>query len=120
LGKPPASFFPPREPQVFLSYARADETPEGRQRGKLVDDLCTALRRHGVTVHRDLDEMRPGDSISEFMDRLAEGDYVIAVISDKYPRSQYCMNELFRIYRNCAQKPVRVPARGGNSGRLLR
>ena len=51
--------------------------------------------------------MRPGDLISEFMDRLAEGDFVLAVISDKYLRSEYCMYELFRIYRNCADKPER-------------
>jgi internalin A len=41
------------------------------------------------------------------MDRLAEGDFILAVISDKYLRSEYCMYELFRIYRNCADKPER-------------
>ena len=107
FDKPPASFFPPREPQVFVSYAWGDETPEGRQRAKVVDDLCTALGRQGVKVRRDRDEIRPGGLISEFMDRLAEGDVILAVISDKYLRSEYCMYELFRIYRNCADKPER-------------
>ncbi len=107
FDKPPASFFLPREPQVFVSYAWGDETPEGRQRAKVVDDLCAALGRQGVKVRRDRDEMRPGDSISEFMDRLTEGDFILAVISDKYLRSEYCMYELFRIYRNCADKPDR-------------
>lgn len=105
--KPPASFFPPREPQIFVSYAWDDETPERRQRAAMVDNLCAALGRGGVNVRRDRDEMRPGDVISEFMDRLAEGDFVIAIISDKYLRSEYCMYELFRIYRNCADKPDR-------------
>lgn len=41
------------------------------------------------------------------MDRLTEGDFILAVISDKYLRSEYCMYELFRIYRNCADKPDR-------------
>lgn len=107
FDKPPASLFPPREAQVFVSYAWGDETPEGRLRGKVVDDLCTALGQRGVRVRRDRDEMRPGDVISEFMDRLAEGDFVLAIISDKYLRSEYCMYELFRIYRNCADKPER-------------
>jgi len=107
FDKPPASFFPRREPQVFVSYAWGDETSEGRQRAKVVDDLCTVLGLQKVKVRRDRDEMRPGDLISEFMDRLAEGDFVLAVISDKYLRSEYCMYELFRIYRNCADKPTR-------------
>ncbi len=41
------------------------------------------------------------------MDRLAEGDFILAVISDRYLRSEYCMYELFRVYRNCADKPER-------------
>jgi internalin A len=60
-----------------------------------------------VNVRRDRTEMGPGDLISEFMDRLAEGDFILAVISDKYLRSEYCMYELFRIYRNCADRPDR-------------
>lgn len=105
FGKPPASFYGPREPQVYVSYAWGDDTPEGRQRGKVVDDLCTVLGQQGIKVLRDRDEMQPGQLISEFMDRLAKGDYIIAVISDKYLRSEYCMYELFRIYRNCADRP---------------
>jgi len=107
FDKPPASFFPHRQPQVFVSYAWGDETPEGRRRAEMVDDLCTVLGQQKVKVRRDRDEMRPGDLISEFMDRLAEGDFVLAVISDKYLRSEYCMYELFSIYRNCADKPTR-------------
>jgi internalin A len=105
--KLPATSFPPREPEVFVSYARGNETAEGRQRGQVVDDLCASLRKAGINVRRDRDDMRPGDLISEFMDRLAEGDYIVAVISDKYLKSEYCMYELFRIYRNCADKPER-------------
>ncbi len=107
FGKPPESFFPSREPLVFISYAWGDDTPAGQQRAKVVDDLCAALGQHGITVRRDRDEMRPGDLIREFMDRLAEGDFVLLVISDKYLRSEYCMYELFKIYRHCADNPVR-------------
>ncbi|HMS82227.1 MAG TPA: COR domain-containing protein [Nitrospira sp.] len=107
FGKPPESFFPSHEPLVFISYAWGDDTPAGQQRAKVVDDLCAALGQHGITVRRDQAEMRPGDLISEFMDRLTEGDCILVVISDKYLRSEYCMYELFRIFRNCADKPER-------------
>jgi internalin A len=105
--KPPAAFFGPRAPEVFVSYAWGDDTEIGHRRGKVVDDVCAALAGAGVTIRRDRDEMKPGDLISEFMDRLAEGDFIVVVISDKYLRSEYCMYELFRIYRNCADKPER-------------
>ncbi|MGE0642463.1 MAG: COR domain-containing protein [Nitrospira sp.] len=107
FDKPPAELFPTREPQVFISYAWGDNTPTGQQRAKLVDELCTALGGQGITVRRDRDDMRPGDLISEFMDRLTDGDFILLVISDKYLRSEYCMYELFCIYRNCADKPER-------------
>ena len=107
FDKPPSTFFPSREPQVFVSYAWGDETAVGKERAKIVDNLCAALAQQGVKVRRDHDEIRPGDLISEFMDRLVEGDFILAVISDKYLRSEYCMYELFRIYRNCADKPER-------------
>ena len=107
FAQPPATFFPAGEPQVFVSYAWGDRTPEGLARGQLVDVLCTKLGGQGVKVHRDRDELRPGDRISAFMDRLAEGDFILAVISDKYLKSENCMYELFNIYRNCASKPER-------------
>ena len=107
FDKLPASLFPSREPQVFVSYAWGDDTPAGQLRTKVVDDLCAVLGQQGIQVRRDRDDMRPGDLISEFMDRLAEGDFVLVVVSDKYLRSEYCMYELFRIYRNCADKPDR-------------
>jgi internalin A len=105
------SDFPARDPEVFVSYAWGDNTEEGRRRGDLVDQLCAGLRGQGITMRRDRDEMQPGNLISEFMDRLAEGDYIVAVISDKYLRSEYCMYELFRIYRNCADRPERFLAK---------
>jgi internalin A len=45
FDRPAASFFPAREPQVFVSYAWGDDTAEGRERARLVDDLCAKLGR---------------------------------------------------------------------------
>jgi internalin A len=102
---------PPREhagPQVFVSYGWGDATPEGRAREHLVNDLCATMKdEHCIEIIRDKTHMEVGDRISKFMDRIAEGDSIIAVISDKYLRSPYCMYELFRIYRNCADHPER-------------
>jgi internalin A len=92
--------------EVFISYAWGDDSPEGKERQRVVERLVDALGKHPepITVRIDRDEMRPGDLISPFMDRLAAADRVIVVISAKYLRSEYCMYELFKIYQNCRNK----------------
>ena len=92
--------------EVFISYAWGDDRLEGKERQQIVDGLVDALRKHPepISVRIDRDEMRPGDLISAFMDRLAAADRVIVVISAKYLRSEYCMYELFKIYQNCCRK----------------
>jgi internalin A len=99
----PAEAFHKPSREVFISYAWEDASPEGKERQQIVDGLVDALRKHPeqIAVRNDRDEMRPGDLISAFMDRLAAADRVIVVISAKYLRSEYCMYELFKIYQNC-------------------
>jgi internalin A len=99
----PAEAFHKPSREVFISYAWEDASPEGKERQQIVDGLVDALRKHPeqIAVRIDRDEMRPGDLISAFMDRLAAADRVIVVISAKYLRSEYCMYELFKIYQNC-------------------
>jgi internalin A len=102
---PVETFHKPRR-EVFISYAWGDDSHEGKKRQQIVDGLVDALRKHSesIAVRIDRDEMRPGDLISAFMDRLAAADRVIVVISAKYLRSEYCMHELFMIYQNCRKK----------------
>jgi internalin A len=49
---------------------------------------------------RDKDEMKHGDRITDFMDRIGEGDLVYVFLSDKYLKSPFCMYELHAIWRN--------------------
>lgn len=116
---------------VFISYAWGDDSPEGKERQRVVDRLVDALGNHPeqIAVRIDRDEMRPGDFISAFMDRLAAADRVIVVISAKYLRSEYCMYELFKIYQNCRNKaedfqrrifPVILPDAGLSGRTALR
>ena len=117
--------------EVFISYAWGDDSPEGKERQRVVERLVDALGKHPepITVRIDRDEMRPGDLISAFMERLAAADRVIVVISAKYLRSEYCMYELFKIYQNCRMKagdfqrriiPVILPDAGLSGRTALR
>jgi len=117
--------------EVFISYAWGDDSPEGKERQRIVDRLVDALRKNPepISVRIDRDEMRPGELISAFMDRLAAADRVIVVISAKYLRSEYCMYELFKIYQNCRNKaedfqrriiPIIIPDAGLSGRAALR
>jgi internalin A len=92
--------------EVFLSYAWGDEHSEkGRQRERVVEQLCARLEADGYRVLRDRTTMRRGELISGFMLRIGRGDRIVAVLSEKYLRSPFCMNEFHLIYQHaCGQK----------------
>lgn len=94
-------------PRIFVSYAWNDPEPRGKHREEIVDQLCQAMQKCGIEIIRDKTHLQLGESIRELMDQIAGGDFIVAVISDKYLRSSYCMYELFQIYRRCADNPER-------------
>jgi internalin A len=86
-------------PKIFVSYAWGEETAD---REKIVNELCDRAKSVGREVIRDKTHMGYGNLISDFMKQIGAGQCVIVVISDKYLRSTYCMNELHQIYQRCA------------------
>jgi internalin A len=104
FGPLPASDFPRQGPELFISYAWGDDTAEGLQRAAAVDSICNALAAKNIHIHRDKSDLNSGDRIKEFMDRLIEGDLIVAVLSEKYLQSPFCMYELFGIFRRCRDR----------------
>jgi internalin A len=95
----PRSPLPEGSPkQVFVSYAWGDDSPQGKERGAVVERLCHQLHAWDYKVFRDKDHMRPGDLISDFMKLLSGGSRVIVILSEKYLRSVYCMTELHEVF----------------------
>lgn len=79
------------EDAVFVSYAWGGESE------KIVDDLERAFAERGIRIMRDKKDIDYKDSIKEFEERLAGGQCIILVVSDKYLRSKSCMFELVKI-----------------------
>jgi internalin A len=100
----PATEFPRKGPELFISYAWGDDTEEGKRRGAVVEAICGALASKSIRIRRDKADLQSGDRIHEFMNRLIEGDLIVAVLSDKYLRSPFCMYELFGIFRRCQER----------------
>ncbi|WP_153799821.1 TIR domain-containing protein [Foetidibacter luteolus] len=81
--------------QVFFSYAW------GGEREKLIDALYESLKNEkDFTLVRDKVNLQYKGLISEFIKNIGKGNFVIIAISDKYLRSEYCMHELYELYRN--------------------
>jgi hypothetical protein len=77
--------------EIFISYAWRGESEA------TVDAICEVLRERFHTYQRDKEAMSYRDSIHEFMEKIGRGNFVIAVISDKYMKSEYCMFEAMRM-----------------------
>ena len=65
----------------------------------VVKKLEEKLEAKGIKVFRDKNEMTYGDSIDSFMNRIGTGKAVLRVVSDKYLKSRYCMDEALRIHK---------------------
>jgi internalin A len=103
---PPLRFVQERsaQPEYFVSYAWGDNTAEGVARERIVDQMCAAAGRRGITILRDKKVLGLGDRISKFMQRIGRGDRIFVVLSDKYLKSPFCMFELSEVWRRCAEE----------------
>ena len=82
-------------PKIFFSYAW------GGEREQMVDQLYESLKSDGkYEVIRDKVDLAYKGLISEFMKEIGRGNFVVIALSDKYLKSQYCMHELYELYRN--------------------
>jgi internalin A len=91
--------------EIFISYAWGDETDAGKIRAKVVDGLYAALGKDEFRPVRDRDQMHAGDRISSFISQLTRADLVVAVISEKYLRSTYCMFEIYKLWQRSQGEP---------------
>lgn len=99
---PPESFSraDPGRPQVFISYAWSDG-------GDAAVALYDALGKLDVDRYLDKADAPIGGMITDFMDRLLQGDLVFVIISERYLKSENCMYELFGVWRRAEADPGR-------------
>lgn len=83
-------------PEIFVSYAWKGESET------LVNQLCEAFAAKSYQITRDKSAMTYKDSIKNFMDRIGRGKFIIAVVGDKYMKSEYCMYEAYRMFQSPA------------------
>ncbi len=83
------------KPKVFFSYAW------GGPSEIMVDQLYKSLDADGnFELIRDKINLGYKGLISDFIRTIGRGKLVIIVLSEKYLKSEYCMFELYELYRN--------------------
>jgi hypothetical protein len=74
--------------------------PPDYDRQAIVLMIQKKLEARKIKFFRDQNEITYGDSIDSFMNRIGKGKVVIQVVSDKYLKSRFCMDEALRIHLN--------------------
>jgi HEAT repeat protein len=84
----------PMNQQVYISYNWQEDSNE------MANQLVQAFAAKGIEIIRDKTHTIYKDSIKNFMQQIGQGKCVVAVISDRYLKSENCMFELVEIARN--------------------
>ena len=71
--------------KVFLSYRWTDS--------KIADRVTNCLKAADINIIRDLNEMDFLDVITSFMNTSAQSRYFVAIMTESYFYSRYCMYE---------------------------
>ncbi|MFM7355074.1 MAG: HEAT repeat domain-containing protein, partial [Microcystis aeruginosa] len=84
----------PMNQQVYISYNWQEDSNE------MANQLVQAFAAKGIEIILDKTHTSYKDSIKNFMRQIGQGKCVVAVISDRYLKSENCMFELVEIARN--------------------
>jgi hypothetical protein len=82
------------ETTVFVSYSWSVEHGTG-----IVAELENHCPSRNIRLLRDNNEIKHGEPIQQFMDKLTGGEHVITVFSQPYFQSPWCMYELLRTWQ---------------------
>lgn len=80
--------------EVFISYAWGGKSEE------MANQIEQALVAEEISLVRDKKHLGFKGRIKAFMERIGRGKCVVAVISEKYLKSENCMFELLQIAKN--------------------
>lgn len=88
----------PYTSDVYISYAGNDAGDAyENSRDYIVRKICDGLQEHGIRAREYKRDIQYKDSIEQFMNDIADADYIVMLISKKYLESEYCMYEAIEI-----------------------
>lgn len=79
------------KPKVFISYTQEDKST--------ADKLDVIITKEGCIINKDTQNLKYWSSIREYMRSIADNDYIVVIISDKYLKSPNCMYEMLELMK---------------------
>ena len=82
---------------IFISYAHGDESsPEGKKRQEVLNLIQEAAEKKPFInkLYIDINAINFKDNIQAFAKEIAKAQFIIIILSDKYLKSQWCMQEV--------------------------
>lgn len=76
---------------IFLSYSWVDE--------HIANSIDSQFSYYGITLLRDVRDLKYKQSISDFMKKVRSTDNIIIIISENYLQSKNCMYEVLEKVR---------------------
>ncbi|CAH2045624.1 unnamed protein product [Thlaspi arvense] len=87
--------------QVFFNF-RGEEL-----RDNFVSHLCDAFERHEIKFFMDEDEQR-GKDLKHLFVRIEESSIALAIFSNRYPESRWCLDELVKMKKLAEKRKIQV------------
>lgn len=84
------------QPQVFINFRGEDV------RNDFLDYLAHTMKTEGINVFIDKDEVR-GLDLEDLLVRIEQSKVAIAIFSNNYTNSDWCLNELVKI-KECVDR----------------
>ncbi len=78
--------------EIFVSYSSFDK--------QFVDELDQDFKSIGITVIRDIRDVKYTQSFKEFMKKIRNSDFVLMIISENYLKSRNCMFEVLEVLKD--------------------
>lgn len=95
--------------KVTVSYSWKEE--KSTAHAGRVEAFCEKLREAGAEVVRDVDHLKPGECISQFMNSVGASDLLCIFLTDSYLRSPNCMYELLVAWDKSKDRPDELRSR---------
>lgn len=86
---------------VFISYSWKTK--------KEADKIAQDLSVFGIRIVKDNLEMKKLDSIKNFMERIADSEYTLLILSDAYLNSRNCMYEVLQLFKKDEELKSVIP-----------
>jgi len=86
-------------PEIFISFCKSTDFELNTTQKLILTHLYTYLKKKGYDISSS-HSLGYKENISDFIEKLGKGQYIILILSDQYLKSVECMSQIIEILKN--------------------